>query len=608
MKYLIILCLYFSASAWAAPQTNACSAFQKTTSAGTATQKLQRFIQFNWKYLMNEYPEWATYVGLKEGNDRWTDISLEAIARRKNEDKCRLNALKKINRSQLKGADLVNYDLLLSRAQLEVEGLPFPAEFLALSHLSGVQMGVADMLSSMPAANKKDVENMLGRLEKVPMMVQQTEVLLREGLKRKITPVKMFLGKVPAQFEKVLTAKVEDSPLYRPFSELRGSFSEEEKVALQKRARELIQNTVNPSMAKLRDFVVKEYIPGARESTSWKDMPDGPAWYAHLVKHYTTTAMTPEELHQLGLKEVERLNTDMNKIREQVKFKGDMKAFNKFLLTDKRFYFTDKEALLASYRDIAKRIDPELPKLFKTLPRLTYGVREMPEYKAKDAPAAYYMGGSLEAGRAGFFEANTYDLKSRPKWGMEALTIHEAVPGHHFQIAIAQEIQGLPEFRKHGGYTAFVEGWALYAESLGDEMGFYKDPYSKYGQLSYEMWRAVRLVVDTGIHHLGWDRQKAIDYMMAQMPKSQMETEVEIDRYITWPGQALAYKVGQLKFRELRNDAQAALGEQFDVREFHDEVLRHGALPMDVLETTVNAWIAAQKTKTAKAKVRHAAL
>jgi uncharacterized protein (DUF885 family) len=326
-----------------------------------------------------------------------------------------------------------------------------------------------------------------------------------------------------------------------------------------------------------------------------KDLPNGAAWYAFRVKEETTTNLTPDQLHELGLKEVARISGEMSKLREELKFKGDSKAFNKFLLTDKRFFYTDSTQLLMGFRDIAKRIDPELPHLFKTLPRLTYGVREMPPYKSAAAPAAYYEGGSLEAGRPGYFEANTSDLPGRPKWGMEALTLHETVPGHHLQISIAQELKGLPEFRKQGSYTAYVEGWGLYAEGLGNELGLYKDAYSKYGQLSYEMWRAIRLVVDTGMHAKGWTRQQALDYFADTMPKSATETANEVDRYITWPGQALAYKVGQLKFKELRERAQIALGDKFDVREFHDELLRHGSLPMDVLESAVNEWIDTQK-------------
>ncbi len=577
---------------WAATPKNACAGFLNTAAAGSASQKLKKLIDFSWKYSLKEFPEFATYAGSSEGNDRWTDNSAEAAARREKETLCKLQALKKISRAKLKGADLVNYELLLNRTQLEADGMPFDSEYLVMDHMSGLQTDVADTLLSMPAANRKDVENMIKRLEKTPVLVQQTLYWLREGAKRKVTPVKMFMAKVPAQFDKVLTTKIEDSPIYKPFADLApGNIGGEEIAALQKRAREVIQWTVNPALAELRDYLVKEYIPAARESTSWKDMPNGPAWYALNVKSYTTTSMTPEELHDLGLKEVARIGTEMTKIRERLKFRGDAQEFNKFLLSDKKFYFNDKEALLSAYRDIAKRIDPELPRLFKTLPRLTYGVRPMPDYKEKDSPTAYYMGGSLENARAGYFEANTYDLKARPKWGMEALTMHEAVPGHHLQIAIAQEIKNVPEFRKFGGYTAFIEGWGLYAESLGEEMGFYKDPYSKYGQLTYEMWRAVRLVVDTGIHQYGWPRQKAIDYMMAQMPKTQLESEIEIDRYITWPGQALAYKVGQLKFKELRERAQTKLGEKFDVREFHDELLNNGALPLDVLGKMIDDWI-----------------
>lgn len=603
MRFLILPAFVFAIQALAAPK-DACSGYRASVSSGSATQKLKKYIDYNWKYLMNEHPEWATYVGLVEGNDRWTDNSPEAHARREKEAVCSLKALKKINRAQLKDADLVNYDLLVARVELGIEEAAFDSEYLVMNHLGGVHSDLPETIASMPARTKKDVENMLSRLEKIPELVKQTKYWMREGMKRKVTPVKMFMEKVPAQFDKVLTAKPEDSPLYKPFADLRGSLSENERAAFQARAKDLIAKTIGPSLLSLREFVVKEYIPASRESTSWKDMPNGPAWYAHMVKSMTTTAMTPEQLHQLGLKEVDRINAEMAKIRDTVKFKGDSKAFNKFLLTDKRFYFNDKDSLIATYRDIAKRLDPELPKLFKTLPRLTYGVREMPDYKAKDAPTAYYMGGSIENGRAGYFEANTYDLKTRPKWGMEALTMHEAVPGHHLQIALAQELKDVPQFRRYGGYTAFVEGWALYAESLGEEMGLYKDPYSKYGQLSYEMWRAIRLVVDTGIHHYGWSRQKSIDYMMAEMPKSQLETEVEVDRYMVMPGQALAYKVGQLKFRELREKSKAALGDNFDLRDFHDEVLRHGALPMHVLEKVVDEWITAEKKKKSKTKVR----
>lgn len=545
---------------------------------------------------MQESPEWATTLGHPEGADRWTDRSIRALERREKETKCRLAALKKVNRTQLNGPDRINYDLLIEGLELDIEGDQFPGDFLAISHLGGAHSSVADTFGQMPATKWKDVNNMLARLEKAPQMIAQNETLLREGMKRKVMPVKMFLKKLPAQFDRIVTAKVEDSPIYKAFAELKGELTPEQIAQAQARAKELITTKVNPALVNFRTFLEKEYIPAAREGIAWTEMPNGKEWYKHMVRRHTTTTRTPEEIHEVGLKEVARIGEEMKKVREQVKFKGDAAAFNKFLLTDKQFYYTDKEALLAGYRDIAKRADAEMAKQFKTIPRLPYGVREMPEYKAKDAPTAYYIGGSLETGRAGFFEANTYDLKARPKWGMEALTLHEAAPGHHTQIAVAQELPEMPEFRKHEHYTAFVEGWALYAERLGEDMGFYKDPYSKYGQLSYEMWRAVRLVVDTGMHQFGWSRDKAIDYMMANLPKSRLETEVEIDRYITWPGQALAYKVGEMKIRELRSRAKAELGEKFDVREFHDEVLKNGALPLDVLDKSIEGWMLKKKT------------
>ncbi|MCM2282973.1 MAG: DUF885 domain-containing protein, partial [Bdellovibrionaceae bacterium] len=311
----------------------------------------------------------------------------------------------------------------------------------------------------------------------------------------------------------------------------------------------------------------------------------------------TTTNLTPQEIHEIGLKEVARLHQEMEKVAKESGFKGSQAEFQKYLRTDKKFFHSTAADLIREYRDIAKRADAELPKLFGRLPRLPYGIVPVPAYSEKSQPTAYYNGGSLEAGRAGLFFANTYDLKSRPRWEMEALTLHEAVPGHHLQIALAQEMEKGPEFRKHAGYTAYSEGWGLYAESLGYEMGFYKDPYQRFGQLTYEMWRALRLVVDTGLHHLGWSRQQAIDYMQKYLAKADHDIVVEVDRYIVWAGQATAYKVGQLKIRELREKSQSALGDQFDVRKFHDVILGSGALPLDVLETKVDAYIAVEKAK-----------
>lgn len=599
-RILLGALIILSASAHAATTEKAsCQEFDKAVSGSVSgAQKLKRFLDAQWAYNLREYPEMGTFVGKKDLDDQFTDVSFEAVERRKKVTVCQLKSAEKISAKGLNEVDKISRDLLVRNLRERVEWQKFDDDYLILNHLGGIHMDLPDLFQAMPATSVKDYENIAARLEKIPQLVRQHEAWLRKGLEKKVTPVKMFLKKVPEQFDGVLTKKVEDSPLYAPFTRMPSSIPEADRVRLQNRAKAALTEKALPALGLLKEYVVREYIPGARESISWSEMPNGVEWYNFLVRQQTTTTLTADQLHTLGLQEVERITGDMKKVMETLKFKGSVRDFNQMLLKDSKFYFEDPQMLLMAYRDLAKRIDAELPKLFGRLPRLPYGVRAIPEYKAKASPTAYYMPGSPEGGRAGFFEANTYDLKARPKWGMEALTMHEAVPGHHLQIAIGQEIEGLPEFRKHGGFTAFVEGWALYAEGLGEEMGFYQDPYSKYGALSYELWRAVRLVVDTGMHSKGWSRDKALDYFLELMPKSKLEAEVEIDRYITWPGQALAYKVGQLKFRQLRDEAQSALGEKFDVRMFHDEVLRHGALPLDTLETLTRAWI--QKQKTAK--------
>lgn len=587
---LLMTVLNFNAAS-AKTAATTCAPYEKAIAKGSIPEKLHRLLDLQWRTRMSDFPEFATYLGVPGHNDRWTDESAQAIARREAQTVCELQTLKKIPRSALSADNRVTLDLAIHDAETALQGQTFDGKYLAVDQMDGLQISVPDLLRSSPTATLKDYEDRIARLERLPAHVKDLKDLLREGLKRQVTPPKMFLEKIPAQFDIVLTSDPKDSPLYESFKDIHAEASAETKAALQKRALAAIESQAYPTMKEMRDFLAQEYIPGARTTTAWSDLRNGRAWYAYLAKKHTTTSMTPDELHDLGLREVARIKAEMEKVKERAGFKGDLAAFNTFLQTDPQFFYTEGRALLGGYRDIAKRIDAELPRFFTRLPRLTYGVREMPLYKAKDAPTAYYEGGTLEGGRSGTFEANTYDLKARPKWGMEALTLHEAVPGHHLQIALAQELTDLPEFRKNEGPTAFVEGWGLYAERLGEDMGFYQDVYSKYGQLTYEMWRAVRLVVDTGMHVKGWSREKGLEYFMSLIPKSKMESENEINRYLTMPGQALAYKVGQLKFLELRDKARAKLGPKFDIRKFHDEILSHGALPMDVLESLFNEWL-----------------
>jgi len=558
--------------------------------------RLHRLFELDWERGLQESPEGATSLGDTRFDDRWTDLSEKAIEARKAETQWPLKVIKSIDRSKLSKADQLNYDLFRRDLELGIEGLKFPGEFLQISQLGGVQQSVAQELTQMHTDTVKAYENILARLRAAPVLVDQNIALLKRGLTQGVTSPRIILRDVPQQILDVIPDDPLKSALLKPFIEFPARIPVSEQDRLRKEAVQIYKEQLVPAYRKLHAFVKDEYIPGARESIAWSALPDGPAWYALNVRSYTTTAMTPKEIHQLGLSEVKRIRGEMEKVVVESGFKGSFEDFTKFLRTDPQFYYSNPADLLAGYRDIAKRIDPELSKQFGKLPRLTYGVKAVPDYAEKSAPAAYYEGGSEKAGRPGWFVANTFSLSCRPKWQMETLTLHEAVPGHHLQISLAQEMQNVPEFRKYSGYTAYIEGWALYCESLGGELGLYKTPYLKFGALTFEMWRAARLVVDTGIHAFGWSRQQAIDFMMKNTGKDEHEATVEIDRYIAWSGQALAYKIGQLKIRSLRTDAEHELGEAFDIRAFHDALLKNGALPLDVLETRMKEWVAWEKS------------
>jgi uncharacterized protein (DUF885 family) len=454
---------------------------------------------------------------------------------------------------------------------------------------------VARVLELSPRATLNDYENLIARLKGVPKVLDQVMVLLNKGLESGITPPRITLRDVPEQIKSQMIENPDENELLKPFREFPADISETQRERLRREAAAILKEKVLPAFGKLDEFFVKTYLPGTRETIAMSALPDGKAWYAFNVRTTTTTTRTPDQIHELGLSEVKRIRKEMDKVIAETGFKGSFAEFCQFLRTDPKFYYTDAESLLRGYRDIVKRIDPELARLFGKLPRLPYGVKVIPAGAEKSQTTAYYQPGSPQAGRPGWYYANTYALNTRPKWEMEALSLHESVPGHHLQISLSQEMEEAPEFRKHGGYTAFVEGWGLYSESLGAEIGLYKDPYSKFGQLTYEMWRAVRLVVDTGMHSMGWTRQQAIDYFMSNSSKNEHDIVVEVDRYIVWPGQALAYKIGELKIKELRAFATKELGDKFDVRQFHDQVLDSGALPMDILEKRVKEWVAAKK-------------
>jgi uncharacterized protein (DUF885 family) len=561
----------------------------------------------DWKYWMSEYPELATSIGYPGQNRRWTDYSQTAIDARAARLKTSLQRLSGIDRGPLGQGDQLSFDLYRELLETAIKGLDFQNDavpirgvvphnlLMPINQLEGIQQDIPRTIALMPTATRDDYENIVARLEGVGAVVDQTIALMGRGLAAGMTPPAVTLRDVPDQVK----AQIGDDPLKSPmlaaFTAWPPSIPEADRASLTARATSAYAQRVVPALRKLLDFLTTRYLPACRTTTSASALANGPSMYAYNVKWHVTTDMTPQEIHELGLSEVRRIRREMDQVIASSGFHGSYAEFATFLRTSPRFYYTDAAALVTSYRDIAKRADPELAHLFGRLPQTPYGVKPVPAAVAPSQTTAYYEQGSLAAARAANMFVNTFKLDARPKWEMETLTLHEAVPGHHIQVSIAQELEGLPEFRKNSSYTAFVEGWGLYAESLGDEMGFYQDPYSKFGRLTYEMWRAIRLVVDTGLHSMGWTRDQAIDFFRANAAKTDQDIIVEVDRYIVWPGQALGYKMGQLKIRELRTAAERQLGARFDVRRFHDVVLGQGAIPLDVLERQVGAWVNLQK-------------
>ena len=566
---------------------NSCSIKQETES-----EKLHNLFNDVWDWGLQEFPTRATYLGDYRYNDRLANMSLASIQGRHKKNKTILRKLENLNREQLDPNDKLNYDLFHKNITRNIAAHPFKDYLMPVDQMGGVQINFPNLVDITPFRNQNDFDNYLARLFLFPEYMDQIIALMQEGLKNNITPPKIVLQKVPNQISVQYQFDVKNSPFYKPFEKNIGSLPDSVRANYQELAVKSIKNHVFTSYRNLFDFFTEEYLPKARKNISAISLPHGDDYYAFKVKYYTTTNKTPSEIHSIGLSEVTRIRLEMEKVIKDSGFTGSFKEFITYLRTNPDFYYNNAEDLLDGYRAICKKADPELTKLFGTLPRLSYGVKPIPDFQAPASPTAYYYSGSLIAGRPGYFWANTYKLNTRPKYEMEALSLHEAVPGHHLQISISQELEGVPEFRKHGGFTAFSEGWGLYAEKLGEEMGFYKDPYSKFGQLTYEMWRACRLVVDTGMHAFGWSRERAIKFVADNTAKTENDIVVEIDRYISWPGQALAYKIGELRIIELRALAEEKLGEKFDIREFHDTVLGNGAVPLDILEQHVKDYIA----------------
>ncbi|MGO1068966.1 DUF885 domain-containing protein [Lysobacter sp. CA199] len=557
-------------------------------------QALHRLFDEQWERGLRESPESASFNGDKRYNDRWSDFSLSAIQARGEADRQALGQLKKIDRNALSADDQLNYDVFAWNLEKAIERRKFREYLTPVGQQGGVQTadGLTEALSFTQA---KDYRDWLARMRALPALIEQNQALMHEGVKAGITPPRVLMQRVPAQIAKQIVADPTQSPFYKPFTRFPDGLPAGEQAALQAEAKKVIGEIVVPAYRRFGEFFDKEYLPNTRTSIAASDLPDGKAYYDFLAADYTTTDLSAEAIHQIGLKEVARIRAQMEKIKTEVEYKGGLAEFFHYLRTDPKFFHKTPAALLEAYQAAAKRIDPELVKISRIIPRQPYGVRPIPDNVAPDTTTAYYLPGALDGSRAGFYYVNLYKPESRPIWEMVPLSLHEAVPGHHFQFARGLELPDAPMFRRTGYFVAYGEGWGLYAERLGYDMGLYDNPYDRMGQLSYDMWRAVRLVVDTGMHAKGWSRDKAIKYFMDNAPKTEQDVVNEIDRYIGTPGQALAYKIGQLKISELRERASQALGKDFDLRDFNDEVLGTGSVPLSVLEKHIDAWIAAKK-------------
>ncbi len=567
--------------------------------------RLDALYEAEWQRWLREDPTLATSVGDHRYDDRWPDLSPAALERSAALDRRALARITSIGSAGLSAADRTTYDVVRTEFERRVAVAPFKPYLYAISHLGSLQSATSpqsanEIAEIAPFATVTDYDHWIARLRGFGALTDQVTELLRIGIREGRTQPRAIMERIEPQLAAQRVADPDESPFYSPFKHIPESVPPAERARLRAQGRAAIETVVLPAFARFQRFFEETYLPSCRDTIGISATPDGAAYYRQLIAYHTTVRRTPEQIHDVGLAEVARIRAEMDRVIEQVGFTGSFRDFAHMLRTDPKFFYTDPQDLLHGYMVIAKGIDPNLVKLFGRLPRTPYGVRPVPQTSAPNTTTAYYQPLASDGSRAGYYYVNLYQPEARPKWEMEVLTAHEAVPGHHLQIALQYENAGhVPMIRRMADFTAYVEGWALYAESLGADLGLYTDPYQRFGQLTYDMWRAVRLVVDTGIHAQGWSRQQAIDYFMANAPKSELDITNEIDRYIAWPGQALAYKTGQLEILELRERARRALGPSFDIREFHDVVLATGAVPLPILERTVDRWLAEKRAAAA---------
>ncbi len=561
--------------------------------------KLHDLFDREWELRLKEDPLFATSVGRHEYNDRLPSATMADLERQAAAAKAFLGELQAIARAQLPAEEQVNYDIFRRQLENRAAGFDLGDYQMPINADSGFHTGFSRLPEEVPLATAKDYENYISRLKAWPRYVREQIELMRTGLKRGMTVPRVTLE----GYDGTISAHVVEDPaksvFWAPFEKFPSTVPESTRERLRAAGRAAVIEGAVAGYREFLDFFRREYLPNARQTLGASELPNGRAFYAQKIREFTTLDLPPEEIHKLGLAEVERISAEMNAVMKKAEFQGDFAAFLKFLRTDPRFYSKTPDELLQRAAWIAKRIDGKLPAFFKTLPRLPYTVLPVPPDIAPKYTSGRYVEAPEGSTQPGIYWVNTFKLENRPLYNLEALTLHEAVPGHHLQIARSRELESLPDFRRFSYISAFGEGWGLYSEWLGKEMGFYTDPYSDFGRLTYEMWRACRLVVDTGVHAMGWTRQQAIDYLASHTALPLHEVGTEVDRYISWPAQALAYKLGELKIKDLRKRAEQALGERFDVRAFHDVVLGSGAVPLNVLESNVDRWIGTERQAVA---------
>jgi uncharacterized protein (DUF885 family) len=573
------------------------------------TVVLHELLDTEWEYQLREFPERATALGDHRYDDKLTDRSAAAIDARRDHHRSRLARVRAIDRSKLEGEDRLSWDILEFTADQDVHGddllrsapgaagMPFSVDDspLSVNPMSGPQFNFPQLVRATRFATETDYRHYIARLAAVPKNIGDLQLILDAGRRVGWVPPKQALTRLAGQYAPLVSADLSHHPLYAPFLKMPADLAVTTQSELQSAGEEVLRAKVIPALTAFRDYLANVWVPAGTEVLGATKLPHGDAYYAWALQRYTTTRMTAREIHDLGLREVARLDGEMRTVMKEAGFSGTVAEFRDSLRSDKRFQFATADEELAAFREIAKRVDPQLPGLFVELPRVPYGIRPMSPEEGNNAP--HYIAGALDGTRAGYFEANTNNLAAWPKWTMDALFLHEAVPGHHLQIARGQEMPGLPKMRRAYGNSGFSEGWGLYSEGLGRELGLYADPYSRFGRLTLEAHRACRLVVDTGMHAFGWTRQQSIEYLIEHAQLERGFAEAEVDRYITWPGQATAYKVGEQDILANRAKAKAALGAKFDIRRFHNAVIDHGALPLTVLDRVIDEWIESERKR-----------